>query len=91
VRGLPGAKCSMPPRPPKPPQTSPSCTRRPPCPPCLPLCPQGKSALVQHFQNSSLLHEDKRCRPVLFHTDGDLAGEPEGFPAGAAPPGAAPP
>lgn len=52
---------------------------------------QGKSALVQHFQNSSLLHEDKRCRPVLFHTDGDLAGEPEGFPAGAAPPGAAPP
>lgn len=23
---------------------------------------QGRSALVQHFQNSSLMHEDKRCR-----------------------------
>lgn len=47
----------------------------------LPLHPlQGKTALVQHFQNSSLLHEDKRCRPVLFHTDGVLAGEQEPFP-----------
>jgi len=25
---------------------------------------QGRSALVQHFQNSSLMHEDKRCRCV---------------------------
>lgn len=41
---------------------------------------QGKAALVQHFQNSSLLHEDKRCRPILFSTQGDLAGEPETFP-----------
>ncbi|RMZ52295.1 hypothetical protein APUTEX25_001685 [Auxenochlorella protothecoides] len=41
---------------------------------------QGKAALVQHFQNSSLLHEDKRCRPILFHTEGELAGEPETFP-----------
>jgi protein phosphatase 1 regulatory subunit 42 len=23
---------------------------------------QGRNALVQHFQNSSLMHEDKRCR-----------------------------
>eukprot|EP00887_Chlorella_sp_A99_P006795 scaffold2.g6795.t1 len=47
---------------------------------------QGKAALVQHFQNSSLLHEDKRCRPILFRTEGDLAGEPEMFPnAGGAP------
>ncbi|KAL4423997.1 hypothetical protein ABPG75_001298 [Micractinium tetrahymenae] len=38
---------------------------------------QGKAALVQHFQNSSLLHEDKRCRPILFHSDGALAGEVE--------------
>lgn len=30
----------------------------------LPL--QGKAALVQHFQNSSLLHEDKRCRPIWW-------------------------
>ena len=39
---------------------------------------QGKNALVQHFQNSSLLHEDKRCRPVLFR----LNGEVETFPIG---------
>jgi protein phosphatase 1 regulatory subunit 42 len=32
---------------------------------------QGKNALVQHFQNSSLLHEDKRCRPVLFGPNGE--------------------
>lgn len=41
---------------------------------------QGKVALVQHFQNSSLLHEDKRCRPVLF----DLSGEVQPFPIGPA-------
>ena len=39
---------------------------------------QGKMALVQHFQNSSLLHEDKRCRPVLFNPSGEL----EPFPVG---------
>lgn len=33
---------------------------------------QGKTALVQHFQNSSLLHEDKRCRPLLFGRDGEV-------------------
>ncbi|TVU32282.1 hypothetical protein EJB05_24006 [Eragrostis curvula] len=27
---------------------------------------QGKSALVNHFQNSSLINEDKRCHPMLF-------------------------
>lgn len=31
---------------------------------------QGKSALVSHFQNSSLMNEDKRCRPILFHSEG---------------------
>ena len=35
---------------------------------------QGKNAMVAHFQNSSLLHEDKRCRPVLFRSEGPLAG-----------------
>lgn len=33
---------------------------------------QGKAALVNHFQNSSLMNEDKRCRPMLFdpkHTE----------------------
>lgn len=31
---------------------------------------QGKNALVNHFQNSSLMNEDKRCRPIVFHSDG---------------------
>ncbi|KAK9056016.1 hypothetical protein SSX86_027103 [Deinandra increscens subsp. villosa] len=31
---------------------------------------QGKTALVTHFQNSSLMNEDKRCRPILFHSEG---------------------
>ncbi|XP_062218915.1 protein MEI2-like 5 isoform X2 [Phragmites australis] len=33
---------------------------------------QGKSALINHFQNSSLMNEDKRCHPMLFdpkHTE----------------------
>ena len=47
------------------------------------LSVQGKHALVTHFQNSSLLHEDKRCRPILFHSDGATAGEQEPFPTGS--------
>ncbi|XP_042438039.1 protein MEI2-like 4 [Zingiber officinale] len=43
---------------------------------------QGKSALIAHFQNSSLMNEDKRCRPILFHTDGPNAGDQEPFPVG---------
>ena len=43
---------------------------------------QGKNSLVAHFQNSSLLHEDKRCRPILFHSGGPLAGDQEPFPVG---------
>jgi hypothetical protein len=39
---------------------------------------QGKNSLIQHFQNSSLLHEDKRCRPVLFGPNGEV----EIFPIG---------
>ncbi|EYU28167.1 hypothetical protein ABFS82_13G088800 [Erythranthe guttata] len=30
---------------------------------------QGKTALVSHFQNSSLMNEDKRCRPILFTSE----------------------
>jgi hypothetical protein len=41
---------------------------------------QGKLSLIQHFQNSSLLHEDKKCRPVLFSMNGDV----EPFPIGPA-------
>ncbi|KAJ4911722.1 Protein MEI2-like 4 [Raphanus sativus] len=44
---------------------------------------QGQSALIAHFQNSSLMSEDKRCRPILFHTTGPNAGEQEPFPMGS--------
>ena len=44
---------------------------------------QGKSALIAHFQNSSLMNEDKRCRPILFHSNGPNAGDQEPFPMGA--------
>ncbi|XP_059656531.1 protein MEI2-like 4 [Cornus florida] len=43
---------------------------------------QGKSALIAHFQNSSLMNEDKRCRPILFHTEGPNAGDQVPFPMG---------
>ncbi|KAG8649502.1 protein MEI2-like 4 isoform X3 [Manihot esculenta] len=43
---------------------------------------QGKAALVAHFQNSSLMNEDKRCRPILFNTDGPNAGDQVPFPLG---------
>lgn len=43
---------------------------------------QGKAALIAHFQNSSLMNEDKRCRPILFHTDGPNAGDQVPFPVG---------
>jgi len=42
---------------------------------------QGKAALIGHFQNSSLMsYEDKKCRPIIFHSDGPNAGEPKSFP-----------
>ncbi|KAK6917952.1 RNA recognition motif domain [Dillenia turbinata] len=31
---------------------------------------QGKAALITHFQNSGLMNEDKRCRPILFQSEG---------------------
>ncbi|WCJ26727.1 Protein MEI2-like 4 [Euphorbia peplus] len=43
---------------------------------------QGKAALVAHFQNSSLMNEDKRCRPILFNSDGPNAGDQVPFPTG---------
>ncbi|GAX80354.1 hypothetical protein CEUSTIGMA_g7793.t1 [Chlamydomonas eustigma] len=45
---------------------------------------QGRASLISHFQNSSLMHEDKRCRPILFVLEGqDATGEQEPFPAPA--------
>ncbi|KAI5431719.1 hypothetical protein KIW84_035763 [Lathyrus oleraceus] len=43
---------------------------------------QGRAALIAHFQNSSLMNEDKRCRPILFNTDGPNAGDQVPFPIG---------
>nr|XP_027063850.1 protein MEI2-like 5 isoform X2 [Coffea arabica] len=42
---------------------------------------QGKTALVAHFQNSSLMNEDKRCRPILFQSEGEGIGDQEIFPS----------
>ena len=36
---------------------------------------QGKVALVTHFQNSNLMNEDKRCRPILFQSEGQSFGD----------------
>ncbi|KAL0301375.1 UNVERIFIED_CONTAM: protein MEI2-like 2 [Sesamum radiatum] len=43
---------------------------------------QGKAALVSHFQNSSLMNEDKRCRPILFQSEGQGTGDLDAFPSG---------
>lgn len=43
---------------------------------------QGKAALIAHFQNSSLMNEDKRCRPIIFHSEGPNVGDQEPFPVG---------
>jgi RNA recognition motif-containing protein len=42
---------------------------------------QGKSALIARFQNSSLMHKEEFCRPLIFHSSGPMQGEPEFFPA----------
>nr|XP_043623745.1 protein MEI2-like 2 [Erigeron canadensis] len=42
---------------------------------------QGKAALVTHFQNSSLMNEDKRCRPILFNSEGSEAVDQESLPS----------
>jgi len=44
---------------------------------------QGKAALISHFQNSSLMCEDRKCRPIIFHSDGPHVGEQEPFPVGS--------
>lgn len=40
---------------------------------------QGLQQLMAHFQNSSLLLEDPKCRPVIF----DIQGRQEEFPVGS--------
>ncbi|GAU14120.1 hypothetical protein TSUD_169450 [Trifolium subterraneum] len=46
---------------------------------------QGKAALIAHFQNSSLMNVDKRCRPILIDTDGPNAGDQVPFPIAVKP------
>lgn len=43
---------------------------------------QGKAALISHFQNSSLMNEDKRCRPILFQSEGQETVDLESLPSG---------
>lgn len=43
---------------------------------------QGKQAMIEHFKNSSLMFEDPKCRPLIFHSDGSAIGKPEPFPIG---------
>ena len=37
---------------------------------------QGKSALLAHFEHSSLMHEDEMMQPVVFASDGSGRREP---------------
>ncbi|KAG8072155.1 hypothetical protein GUJ93_ZPchr0006g44238 [Zizania palustris] len=41
---------------------------------------QGRSALISHFRTSTLMNQDKRCRPILFYSNGPEAGNQEPFP-----------
>jgi len=43
---------------------------------------QGKISMIEHFKNSSLMFEDPKCRPLIFHSDGSSIGKPEPFPVG---------
>ena len=43
---------------------------------------QGKQSMIEHFKNSSLMFEDPKCRPLIFHSDGSAVGKPEPFPIG---------
>lgn len=43
---------------------------------------QGKESLISHFQNSSLMCEDKKCRPIIFHSNGPNMGQQAPFPVG---------
>ncbi|KAI9297279.1 hypothetical protein K502DRAFT_363410 [Neoconidiobolus thromboides FSU 785] len=41
---------------------------------------QGIHALINHFQNSSVLNHEPSFRPLLFYTDGELKGQSIAFP-----------
>eukprot|EP00871_Galdieria_phlegrea_P000581 jgi/Galph1/1523/GphlegSOOS_G214.1 len=39
---------------------------------------QGRNNLIAHFQNSSLMNEDPKCRPVIFGENGERLEFPVG-------------
>jgi len=41
---------------------------------------QGKNSMIEHFRNSRLLVEDKKCRPLIFNTENPSIEEE--FPIG---------
>jgi len=41
---------------------------------------QGKQNFIEHFRNSSLMHEDPKCRPLIFKSCGEDVGQEETFP-----------
>jgi len=41
---------------------------------------QGKQELINHFQNSTRIKQDKKCRPVVFCSEGPNKGKEEEFP-----------
>jgi hypothetical protein len=48
---------------------------------------QGKQSLITHFQNSRLLSEEKKCRPIIFGLDADgVATIEEQWPSAEATP-----
>mmetsp|Transcript_19368 Transcript_19368/g.73217 ORF Transcript_19368/g.73217 Transcript_19368/m.73217 type:complete len:872 (-) Transcript_19368:1089-3704(-) len=44
---------------------------------------QGKQAMIQRFQHSSLMEKEQSYKPLLFYSDGPLKGQPEPFPVPA--------
>ncbi|KAI7735160.1 hypothetical protein M8C21_025137 [Ambrosia artemisiifolia] len=41
---------------------------------------QGKVALITHFQNSSLMNEDKWCRPIIFQSEAQEIDNQDSIP-----------
>lgn len=41
---------------------------------------QGKESLIRHFQNSTIMSEDKTYQPKIFHSSGPFIGQEMRFP-----------
>ena len=42
---------------------------------------QGKSDMIERYQNSSVMQKDETCRPLIFYSDGPRQGLPQPFPS----------